>query len=40
MPLFSPVSPPLIKVEQTGRKDARASQEAFLMPPQTSVHKV
>ena len=28
-----------IKVEQAGRKDARASQEAYLMPPQTSFYK-
>jgi hypothetical protein len=42
MPLFSPVPLSyklrLNKVEQTGRKDARTSREAYLMPPQTSVY--
>jgi hypothetical protein len=31
---------PLGKIEQTRRKDARASQEAYLMPPETSVFKL
>jgi len=30
----------LIKVEQTRRKDARASQEAYLMPPKTLAYKM
>jgi len=39
-PLFSLVPLSFIKVEQTMRKDARASQEACLMPPETSVFKM
>jgi hypothetical protein len=39
MALFSLVPPSLIKFEQTSRKDARASQKAYLMPPQTSFYK-
>jgi hypothetical protein len=37
--LFSPVPLSSVKVEQTGGKDARTSQEAYLMPPQTSFYK-
>ena len=39
MPLFSLVPSCLVKFEQSRRKDARTSREAYLMPPQTSFYK-